>query len=118
MATVIYNCKKCKVGRRVVYPHRDGRGSFHRTAEGGRRVTPGRAYGPSGERDGDAVCACGRFMDWGKLDAHFSESVLCDARCTNARGHKCECACAGENHGSGWTSSALGLFTALSLLPA
>jgi hypothetical protein len=25
----------------------------------------------------------------------------CDARCISATGHKCECACGGENHGGG-----------------
>jgi hypothetical protein len=25
----------------------------------------------------------------------------CDARCTNAKGHKCECSCGGANHGRG-----------------
>lgn len=24
----------------------------------------------------------------------------CDARCTSARGHECECSCSGENHGA------------------
>jgi hypothetical protein len=25
----------------------------------------------------------------------------CDARCLNAKGHNCECACGGSNHGAG-----------------
>jgi hypothetical protein len=25
----------------------------------------------------------------------------CDARCTNAKGFKCECSCGGKNHGKG-----------------
>ncbi len=25
----------------------------------------------------------------------------CDARCTNAKGFKCECECGGKNHGAG-----------------
>ena len=25
----------------------------------------------------------------------------CDARCTNAKGFRCECECGGKNHGSG-----------------
>lgn len=28
----------------------------------------------------------------------------CDARCTNARGPKCDCSCAGHNHGAGWAA--------------
>lgn len=25
---------------------------------------------------------------------------VCDARCTSAKGHKCECSCGGANHGA------------------
>ena len=27
-------------------------------------------------------------------------AVPCDARCTTARGHSCECSCGGKNHGA------------------
>lgn len=26
----------------------------------------------------------------------------CDARCTSAKGHSCECSCGGKNHGAGF----------------
>jgi hypothetical protein len=29
----------------------------------------------------------------------FPSFHKCDARCTDAKGHKCECECGGENHG-------------------
>ena len=29
----------------------------------------------------------------------FRADKKCDARCTNARGHDCECSCGGHNHG-------------------
>lgn len=29
----------------------------------------------------------------------FPSMHKCDARCTNAKGHKCECSCGGANHG-------------------
>ena len=29
----------------------------------------------------------------------FPSLHKCDARCQNARGHSCECACGGKNHG-------------------
>lgn len=35
-----------------------------------------------------------------RLEGHFSETVPCDARCTMAKGHKCECSCGGANHGT------------------
>jgi len=27
---------------------------------------------------------------------------VCDSRCASAKGHTCECACGGENHGANW----------------
>lgn len=35
----------------------------------------------------------------------------CDARCLNARGHDCECACGGVNHGRGDAGASFDLFT-------
>jgi hypothetical protein len=31
----------------------------------------------------------------------FPSLHKCDARCAHAKGHKCECACGGKNHGRG-----------------
>lgn len=31
----------------------------------------------------------------------FANHKRCDARCTNAKGHTCECSCGGANHGKG-----------------
>ena len=110
MTAVIYNCTTCKTGRRVVYPH-GRRSAPYRIANDGARILPGQAFGGDGKRTGDAVCGCGRFMSWGVLDATRRDEVRCDARCTNARGHKCDCSCGGENHGEGWQVGARGLFT-------
>jgi hypothetical protein len=33
------------------------------------------------------------------LKGHKNAAVPCDARCTGARGHNCECQCGGKNHG-------------------
>lgn len=33
----------------------------------------------------------------------FPSRHRCDARCEDARGSKCECACNGANHGKGYT---------------
>lgn len=111
MAVVIYNCKRCKSGRRVEYHEveqrslgcgRSEKRHFRRT-ELGARVQPGQDYDRDGTPRGDAVCAgCGRFMAWGYLNAHRDEAIRCDARCTNARGFKCDCSCGGEHHGAGW----------------
>lgn len=117
MAAVIYNCKRCKVGRRVDYPNRcpTHRGAYWREAvpigsERTSRVYPG-AYltyrGTDGTRiyDGDSMglCpGCARPMTWGYLQAVTVPEVRCDARCTHARGHKCDCSCGGANHGKQW----------------
>ena len=37
-----------------------------------------------------------------KIDYKLNGSKhQCDARCLNAKGHNCECACGGKNHGAG-----------------
>ena len=116
MATVIYNCKACKTGKRVLYPEVDrssGVKRWFRRVEVVGREYPGSFvyYSKRGGRFnvGDGVCAdCGRAMDWGYLQAYTVPEVKCDARCTNARGFKCDCSCGGEHHGSGW-----GMFTGL-----
>jgi hypothetical protein len=38
-------------------------------------------------------------MTYGILKAFLKPEQPCDARCTNARGHNCECSCGGKNHG-------------------
>lgn len=120
MATVLYSCKHCKVGKRIEYPNRDqGRGSWWRDGGALGRVFPGHSicYGRGrGYNFGDGVCSeCGRAMTWGYLQAWKRPEVPCDARCTNARGFKCDCSCGGEHHGSGWGS---GMFTGLLLQAA
>lgn len=110
MSAVIYNCKRCKVGRRVEYPLR-GQGfdsrSVYRADESGKRVPAGvwierggggwpTVYGG----DPLGLCpSCGKAMQYGVLRATVREEVKCDARCTHARGHTCDCSCGGANHG-------------------
>jgi hypothetical protein len=43
--------------------------------------------------------ACGRALIAQRLQARTVESVRCDARCTSAKGHSCDCSCGGANHG-------------------
>ena len=45
-------------------------------------------------------CECGRTMVPNPLRAVKSDAVPCDARCTDATGHNCECSCGGQFHGS------------------
>lgn len=42
---------------------------------------------------------CSRSYKIDRLKARLS-AHKCDARCTNAKGHNCECSCGGKNHAS------------------
>lgn len=45
--------------------------------------------------------SCGRtLVTWAVVKGRYSENRACDARCTGASGHNCECQCGGRNHGS------------------
>ena len=118
MATVIYSCKHCKVGKRIEYPNRDqARASWWRDGGTEGRVYPGSYvhYAKRGGRFnvGDGCCSeCGRAMTWGYLQAWTNPSTKCDARCEHTRGFKCDCSCGGENHGSGWSGMFTGLLAA------
>lgn len=123
MATMIYNCKRCKIGRRVEYPIRvksvHGASTYYRDAIGdeaprdgiGKRIVAGvwiercggglpTVYGG----DPLGLCpGCGKKMEYSWLVATTRLGVPCDARCTGARGHTCDCSCGGKNHGAGWS---------------
>lgn len=46
-------------------------------------------------------CACGERVILAKpVHGTRNDSVKCDARCTHAKGHSCECSCGGKNHGA------------------
>jgi hypothetical protein len=110
--TVIYNCTRCKQGRRVEYPLHDQYGDYRLSSEG-RRIDPGvyvRAIGGGkptvygGDTEMGFCQTCRRAMAHGKLVGHVDPSHKCDARCTSARGHNCECQCGGVNHGAAWAA--------------
>lgn len=44
-------------------------------------------------------CACDKLVPYWDVDGHHNDTP-CDARCTSATGHKCECSCGGKNHGA------------------
>lgn len=48
----------------------------------------------------DFVECCGVIVAQRRIEGHRNETP-CDARCTEAKGHKCECSCGGSNHGAG-----------------
>lgn len=41
----------------------------------------------------------GRRLDWTAINGRYAQDAKCDARCTGAIGHECECECGGTNHG-------------------
>jgi hypothetical protein len=109
MAAVIYNCKRCEIGKRVEYPLGDSRSGHYRVDSNGKRI-PAAVWirsaggGKPTLYDGDTengLCRnCGKMMDFGQLKASLRPEVKCSAICTNARGHSCDCSCGGANHGS------------------
>lgn len=45
-------------------------------------------------------CTCKRGMASLKAVVGKVNQTPCDARCTDAKGHNCECSCGGQNHGN------------------
>lgn len=106
MATVIYNCKHCKTGKRVEYSagrEKSGQYSWpYRLDATGARVFPG--TNNTGGTDDSKCPTCSKPMKWNYLKAVLVVEHKCDARCTHARGGTCECSCGGANHGKGWAA--------------
>lgn len=46
------------------------------------------------------TCLCGRELVLRRVRGIVNADKKCDARCTHATGHDCECACGGKNHGA------------------
>lgn len=43
---------------------------------------------------------CGQTVAGAPVKGRFNEEIKCNARCTGATGHQCECSCGGKNHGA------------------
>lgn len=125
MSAVMYNCKRCKLGRRVEYDAgRESNGYMRwpfRRDEHGAKVFPGAHVQASGGGKptvygGDplGLCqSCGRVMQWAYLKANYVAEVACNAKCTGARGPSCDCSCNGKNHGGAWSQLGSPLSTLL-----
>jgi hypothetical protein len=59
----------------------------------------------STERAGAPIVCCERHVAMQRVQGRKTDHV-CDVRCTEAKGHKCECSCGGANHGAGHASAA------------
>jgi hypothetical protein len=47
-------------------------------------------------------CACGRPLTFSAIRGRMNAEIKCNAKCTGAKGHDCECSCGGKNHGGKW----------------
>lgn len=47
---------------------------------------------------------CGGYVSVRQVVGHLAPEVKCGAKCRNATGPNCDCACAGKNHGAGFPS--------------
>ncbi len=83
------------VGRRAVF-------SMWLTPEGDEVLSD-----PMGDMAVRLPCrGCQRLLKARPVLGIRNPSVKCDARCTEARGFKCECSCGGRNHGAGYEALA------------
>jgi hypothetical protein len=112
MAIYIYNCKRCKVGRRVEYPVKYRTGNFRVDSKGKQvpagvwinAIGGGRPTVYGGDTEMGLCPNCKKMMSFEKLDAVQNPEHVCDGRCVNARRGDCECSCGGENHGKAWAA--------------
>jgi hypothetical protein len=63
-------------------------------------IRPGYAMKPTLKLPEEVRCPeHNRPVRWAEVKGTFNPDVPCDVRCTSARGSRCECSCAGLNHG-------------------
>jgi hypothetical protein len=106
----IGKCRECSHSTRVDWAHVQDLDS-HRWAKSARTgervlVTPdGAAYDQARPFILNGVAVSARCPDHGVyrlqlLRGRVVATITCDARCTTARGPKCDCSCGGANHGA------------------
>jgi DNA helicase-2/ATP-dependent DNA helicase PcrA len=83
----IGKCSKCKTSAAINYT-----------------VVNGEYFRPDGKRVaphglGRYWCSCGNLAQLKPMRGSFNPNKKCDARCMNAKGDQCDCACGGVNHG-------------------
>lgn len=86
-------CHRCKTVRRVdgwLEKLTNGRDRFGNQRYVTRETWP------------QLACSCGHHTQGIQRIQGVTTDHTCDARCTSARGHQCECSCGGANHGRDW----------------
>ncbi len=119
-STYIGSCPKCSHASRVARADVQDLDSsrWAKSARTGERVlltATGAAYDRARPFILNGVAVSSRCPEHGvyrlrPLAARFVESVACDARCTSARGPKCDCSCGGANHGADHACSTRAVF--------
>lgn len=91
-------CRKCGAFTSAESTGNNGqKGEADATRTGGVYFNPWRYWG--------ARCrACNAEIGVKPVHGKLSERKKCDARCMHAKGFSCECSCAGENHGAGFSA--------------
>jgi hypothetical protein len=112
MPTIMYNCKRCKVGKRVEYTLGDMRHGFYRLAADGvtrihagihiQRIGGGKPTEYGGDIENGVCKCCGKMMAYDVLKGRLNAAIKCNAKCQASRGPQCDCSCAGANHGKSW----------------
>lgn len=102
---VMFTCRTCKSVSRIDLT----RHATHSTYElnGGMRTTTlvrwdGQGFHMVAESGLVMRCKCGGRAHGTPIQARASDTK-CGTKCTNAKGHVCECECVGANHGKGAT---------------
>lgn len=105
-AHVIYKCKKCKCAVRKTFDvetrcedneHPEyylRKTRCYKRVAGGRWIDAHYFYFPMQDCPSCAGPLAGK-----AINGVFKADHPCDARCTGATGHNCECSCGGANHG-------------------
>ena len=109
---IIYNCKKCKVAKKVSYTEKHGKATGRISASGEwfvggiwiNSIGGGKPTVYGGDRENGICACCGKMMEYGEIKGHVSPNHKCDSRCEGSRGRICECSCGGANHGSAWAA--------------
>lgn len=106
----IGKCKKCgRVQREVgMLETRTSKGDYGRTIHSFKLVLENGKIETMRDRAQYArSCHCGELTPTTCSGRHVTMELIvahttltpCDARCTGATGHQCECSCGGKNHG-------------------
>ena len=102
---VMYRCRPCKQAERLTYQTlvrvetstaRQPHGYEYPCSTTKRRYAPTLPWGWMPERQ----CPdCGRTMGFAVIEGTVNAAVPCNAKCMNAIGPSCDCACGGVHHG-------------------